>query len=255
MRLEGKVALISGAASGIGAATALAMVRAGARVLLVDINAEAGAALAEQLGSAAAFASCDHTKPADCIAAVQVALKNWQRLDILYNNAGIALTAPFAEIDPVRQEQLLAVDLAGPMHLTRAALPHLREAGRREPAGAVLLFTASGLGLYGRSGMAVYSAAKHGVIGLTRSLAQELGPDNIRVNAICPALTDTPLGQAAAKASGDAQAVWQRVREATPLRRIVQPEDVAAAAVFLSSSEARMISGQALLIDGGVNSH
>ncbi len=251
-RLEQRVALVTGAASGLGEATVRRFFEEGARVIVADINEERGRALVDELGSAAFFVHCDHTRRLDCVRAVDETLNRFGQLDILHNNAGGPFAGSFESVDDETIERVMNVNLIGVFRMTQAALPALRESAASHPAGAVILFTSSLQGLKARPNYSVYTVAKHGIVGLVKSLALELAPANIRVNAVCPTVTETPMlekflpGMAQSKEEARA-----RFRASIPLGRMPEPVDTANALLFLASDEARMITGVALAIDGG----
>lgn len=250
-RLAGKVALITGAASGIGAAAARRFVEEGCRVTIADLDDAAGGALAAELGESCAYVHADHTERAENEAAVAHAEHAFGALDILYNNAGAPFAGPIDTVDDATISRVVDANLVGPFRMTQAALPALRRSAKQGPDGAVILFTASLQAIMARPNFTPYTAAKHGIVGLMRGLALELAPENIRVNAICPGPTETPMLKAflggMAEDLGTAKA---RFRDSIPLGRMPEPVDIANAAVFLASAEARMISGVALPVDG-----
>lgn len=251
-RLQGRVALITGASSGLGRAVARRFAVEGAKVVVADIADEAGRAVAAEIGTAAAFVHCDHTSSEECRQAVAFAVERFGALDILHSNAGGPFTGSFEEVDDELMERVLSVNLTGALKMTRAALPALRASAANNPAGASLLFTSSLQGLKAKPNFSLYTVAKHGIIGLTRSLALELAPHNVRVNAICPTVTETPMLQAFLPGmAGDRDEAMRRFRATIPLARMPEPEDIAAAALFLASDEARVITGVALPVDGG----
>jgi 3-oxoacyl-[acyl-carrier protein] reductase len=251
-RLKDRVAIVTGGASGLGAATARRFVEEGARVAIADIDAERGAALARELGAAGHFVRCDHTDRGQCRAAIAATLARFGALDILHNNAGGPFAGPVETADDATLDRVIGVNLIGGFKMTQEALPALREAGQRRPGGAVILFTSSLQGIKARPNYTVYTASKHGIVGLVKGLALELAPANIRVNAICPTVTETPMlpkflpGMAA-----DMEEARRRFRATIPLGRMPEPVDTGNAAVFLASDEARMITGIALALDGG----
>jgi Dehydrogenases with different specificities (related to short-chain alcohol dehydrogenases) len=249
--LEGKSVVITGAAGGIGAASARFFVQAGARVVLADVDGDRAGTLAQELGDRARALRCDHTNPRDCAGAVSLAVEAWGKLDVLFNNAGTGWTGEFASCDAETFERLMAVNLMGPWRMTQAALPHLLAAAEKNPCGASLLFMSSGLGLHGRPMTSGYTMVKHGIVGLMRSLAQEFGPRNLRVNALCPGIVDTAMARATTGAWGPPEEAIERVRLNTPLRRNATPEAVAATAAFLCSDLASAIHCVALPVDGG----
>lgn len=247
-RLAGRVAVITGAASGIGRASAERFAAEGAAVLLADVQAEEGAAAAGAIrarGGRAEFLRTDVTREAEVQAMVEAAVAHFGRLDILFNNAGVGSFVPFDRLEPAEWDRILAVDLRAVYLGCRAALAHLRRSG-----GGAILNTASQSGLQGQAMNEAYCAAKAGVILLTRSLARELARENIRVNCICPGGTDTALlrGYLGPTASSGAVA---DLGARLPMGRVARPEEVAAAALFLVSADASYVTGVALPVDGG----
>jgi 3-oxoacyl-[acyl-carrier protein] reductase len=251
-RLAGKVALVTGAGSGLGRAVAQRFAAEGARVVITDIDEARGSAVAQDIGKSAAFIRCDHTASEDDARAVAFAIERFGALDIVHNNAGGPFTGPFEHIDDATLERVLRTNLFGVMQMTRAALPYLRESAKRNPAGASVLYTSSLQGLKAKPNFSLYTVAKHGIVGLVRSLALELAPQNIRVNALCPTVVATPMLEAFLPGmANDHDEAMRRFRATIPLARMPEPEDVASAALFLVSDESRMITGVALPVDGG----
>lgn len=251
-RLAGKVALVTGAGSGLGRAVAVRFAAEGASVVVTDVDEARGSAVAKEIGANAAFIRVDHTSSEQDNRAVAFAVETFGGLDIVHNNAGGPFTGPFEDVDDATLERVLRVNLFGVMQMTRAALPHLRASAKRNPAGAALLFTSSLQGLKAKPNFSLYTVAKHGIVGFVRSLALELAPQNIRVNALCPTVVATPMLEAFLPGmAGDHEEAMKRFRATIPLARMPEPEDVAAAALFLVSDEARMITGVALPVDGG----
>jgi NAD(P)-dependent dehydrogenase (short-subunit alcohol dehydrogenase family) len=254
-RLHGKVAVITGGASGMGRATVEKFVAEGARVVIADLQEDKGRALVAELGAAVAtFIATDVCRETDVKAMIGTALESFGRLDCLFNNAGFAgVTGEIQDTDmgePYRR----TVDamLTGPIFGMKHAAPVMRE----QRAG-VIISTASVAGLKAGYGPHVYTAVKSAVINLTRSVAQELGPFNIRVNAICPGGIATPIfaGQLAVRKGGNtdyAAAVKPFLERMQPIARAGEPTDIANAACFLASDEASFISGHALVVDGGL---
>ena len=255
-RLKDRVALITGGASGMGEASVRLFIAEGARVLLADIDADRGQAVAAEFADTCVFAQCDHTKLAENDAAVALAVEQFGKLDILFNNAGI----PFANysIENVNDEilqRIVDVDLIGPYRMTRAAMPALRNGAVSVAGGAAILYTSSLQGIAARPFVSPYTAAKHGVVGMAKSLALELARANIRVNVLCPVATETPmLPQFLPKGLSEERkaGINEQLIKGIPLRRLAQAEDIANAALFLASDEASMITGVALPIDGGI---
>ena len=247
-RLDGKVAVITGAASGIGAGTARRFVAEGAMVIVADMQVEAGQALVDELGDHTRFAVTDVTKEFDVAAAVDLAVAEFGRLDVMFNNAGIVgATGRIAEMSAEAWDNTIAILLRGVFLGTK----HAARVMRPQQSG-VIISTSSTAGILGGLGPHAYTAAKHGVIGLTKSVANELAPDGIRVNAISPGNTVTAM--TAAVVTGDANNVegaTEQIASTSPLGYAGFPEDIAAAAVFLASDEARYISGHTLVVDAG----
>jgi meso-butanediol dehydrogenase/(S,S)-butanediol dehydrogenase/diacetyl reductase len=244
-RLHAKVAVITGAASGIGAAAARRFASEGARLLLCDVNDEAGAALAEELSKAkteVAFRHADVTDMGDVDAVMQQAVDRYGRLDIVFNNAGIGTYGKAPDTDPAVWRQVLAVDLDS-VYYGRAAIPHLRRAG-----GGSIINTGSISGLFGDYGLLAYNAAKGAVVNLTRTIAIDHARENIRANVICPGPIDTAL----TKPLMEAPAVVEQYQSLIPMGRIGQADEVAAVVAFLASDDASYVTGAAIVVDGGV---
>jgi NAD(P)-dependent dehydrogenase (short-subunit alcohol dehydrogenase family) len=254
-RLDGRVAIITGGASGIGAASVRRFAAEGAKVLVADIDEARGAALAKDLGAVADFARCDHTDTAQCEATVRRTLDRFGKLDILFNNAGTPTGGPIGKVTDAELERVIAINLHGPFRMTRAAMPALKDAAKSLKGGASIVFTSSLQGIAARPNLTPYTAAKHGVVGLMRCLALEVGGDNVRVNAICPVATETPMFRQfmPPRVTDEQMAqVRTRVTEQIPLKRMATADDIANAALFLASDEASMITGVALPVDGGM---
>lgn len=255
-RLEGKVAVITGAASGIGEATARLFVAEGARAVLADVDTTRGEAVAASLGDAAVFLRTDVSKEADVRAAVELATARFGTLDVMFNNAGIGGTiGPIAEIPVEEFDATLGVLLRGVFLGIKHAAPILCAKG----SGSIVS-TASVAGL--RAGYAphAYSVAKAGVIQLTRSTAMELGERGVRVNCICPGGIATPMlargyteGMGLEMSDEEAMTmVEQTLGMIQPIRRAGMPADVAHAALWLASDDSAFVSGHALVIDGAL---
>jgi NAD(P)-dependent dehydrogenase (short-subunit alcohol dehydrogenase family) len=254
-RLDNRVALVTGAASGIGAATARRLAADGARVLLTDIQDSAGEALAGQLGDGAAYRHCNVAKEADVAAAVAEAADRWGGLDVVHNNAGfIGVTGPLEETSDQEWNETLAVLLSSVFYGIKHATPALRQRG-----GGSIVNTASVCGLYAGIGSHVYTVAKHGVVGLTRSAALELAEHNIRVNAVCPGYIATGLAAGRPVSEIDDEELQRRLTRARvamaqsqPVARPGEPEDIAAAVAWLASDDSAWVTGTTQIVDGGL---
>lgn len=247
-RLSGKTAIITGGASGIGAATARLFVEEGARVLIADVQSERGELLAAQLGDMAFFCRVDVTREEDIRRAVGEAVKRWNRLDCMYNNAGFGGALGSIQTTTVEEFDLTFDVLLKSVFL---GIKHAAPVMRAQRSGSILS-TASVAGLKTGESPHLYSVAKAAVIHLTRSVALELGEHGIRVNCICPGIVATPLAAGSAKASDAAlEKLASALARSQALGRVGQPEDIARAALFLASDESEWITGHAQVVDGG----
>ena len=241
---EGKVAIITGGASGIGRACAFAIGREGADVAIFDLQAESGQRTADALiaeGKKAAFFKVDVSDDRGVQEAVSHTIAHFGRIDILHNNAGIAVRHPLAEEDERAWEACVNVNLKSVFLCSRHAIPHMLE------RGGSIVNTSSVTGTSGVRNRAVYSATKGALVALTRNMALDYAKYGIRVNCVCPGFTRTPLIEALLR---DPVKV-ERLTSMHPLGRLGEPEDTANAVVFLASDLASWITGQALVIDGG----
>ena len=252
-RLGGKSALITGAASGIGEATARLFVTEGASVVIADVQDDRGRTLAAELGARAAYVHADVSREADVSAAVAETVKRFGRLDCLFNNAGYGgVTGPIEEIAVERFDETLGVLLRGVFLGMKHAAPVMKRQG-----GGTIISTASVAGLRCGYGPHVYSAAKAAVIHLTRSVAMELGEHNIRVNCICPGGIATPifglgLGLSPEKSREIVPLMKGVLEQFQPIPRSGLPEDIAHAALWLAGDDATFVNGEALVVDGGL---
>jgi 2-keto-3-deoxy-L-fuconate dehydrogenase len=246
--LAGKTAIVSGAASGIGAAVSRLFVAEGARVVMVDRDAAGLADTAAQIegsSSTCALVTGDVTDPRTAEGAVSAALDRFRGLHILVNNAGVALTGAITETSPSQWESVFATNVRSAYLLSRQAIPPMSEGG-----GGTIVMVASEAGLVGFPRYAAYSASKAALINLSRSMALDHAPDGIRVNCVCPGSIETPLLRAFYDAQADPQKARLEDQADHPLG-IGQPEDIADAVLFLVSDRSRYVTGHALVVDGG----
>jgi 2-hydroxycyclohexanecarboxyl-CoA dehydrogenase len=242
-------ALVTGAAGGIGAAVARALAAGGFAVAVTDRDepgAERVAAEIQAAGGTAAAFGLDVTDPASITAAVRAAAEHLPPLWALVNNAGWDRLEPFVENDPALWDRLIAVNLRGAFHVTRAVLDGLIERG-----GGRIVNVSSDAGRVGSMGETVYAACKAGLIGFTKSLAREVARHGITVNALCPGPTETALLDEV-RASPRGGKIMDAVRRAVPLGRFGRPDDVAAAAAYFASDGAEYVTGQVLSVSGGL---
>jgi len=241
-RFAGRVAIVTGAASGIGAATARAFAAEGARVVIADVDAERGSAVAREIG--ARFTTVDVADAAAVEALVGETTAGEGGLDVLVSNAFATAVGRVESLDVDGWRRTLDVTLTAVFTGLRAAVPAMRARG-----GGAVVNVASISGLGGDRGLAAYNAAKAGVINLTRTAAMELASSNIRVNAVCPGLVDTPPLRRAFQLMPDRLAVAEA---AIPLRRLARPEEIARVILFLASDDASYVTGSAVVVDGGL---
>ena len=248
-QLEDRCAIITGGASGIGRATAKLFSEHGAALVIADIDSHAGQLLVEELhstGGKAVFVHCDVTVAQDCETAVHAAVSKFSRLDILFNNAGIIRRHNVLETSEEEWDAVLGINTKSVFLMSKYAIPVMAGAG-----GGVIINSGSGWGLKGGSQAASYCASKAAVVNLTRAMAIDHGPQNIRVNCICPGDTDTPmLRDEAAQLSQDLQ---EFLAEASgrPLGRYGDSMEIAQAVLFLASESSSYVTGAALVVDGG----
>lgn len=247
--LEGKRALITGGASGIGRATALLFAREGAAVAVADRDEEGGQETVERIrkeGGRAIFVPCDVTIEADCRRAVQTTVEELGGLDILFNNAGIIRRATVLELSEEDWDRVMAVNIKGIFLMSKYAIPIMAAGG-----GGVIINTASGWGLKGGRHAVAYCASKAAVVNMTRAMALDHGAQNIRVNCVCPGDTDTPMLRDEARQLGEPEERFLAEAASRPLQRVGTPEEVAQAVLFLASDAASFVTGAALVVDGG----
>jgi 3-oxoacyl-[acyl-carrier protein] reductase len=245
LKLLGKIAVITGGALGIGKQTAIAFVKEGAKIVIADFDEEAGRQTVKELietGGDALFVKIDVTDRQQVTAMVETVLKTFNRIDILINNAGITADAFLTKMTEEQWDRVINVNLKGVFNCTQAVIPTMVEQG-----GGRILNASSVVGLYGNTGQTNYAASKAGVIGMTKSLAKELGPKGIRVNAVAPGFIVTEM------TSKVPQKVLDIMEGKTPLKRLGKPEDIAKAYLFLSSPDSDFINGAVLSVDGGLS--
>jgi NAD(P)-dependent dehydrogenase (short-subunit alcohol dehydrogenase family) len=241
------VAFVTGAANGIGRATALAFAREGASVVVADVSVQGNqetARMIEETGGRALAIRCDVTRVEDVKAALDKAIEAFGRLDFAFNNAGVEqATAALADITEEEWDRIISIDLRGVFLCMKYEIPLMLK-----QEGGVIVNTSSGAGVKGFAGGAAYGAAKYGVVGLTKVAALDNAQSNIRVNAVCPGIIDTPMMQ---RFSGGTPEGRERVIAQEPVGRMGKPEEIAAAVVWLCSDAASFVVGHAMVIDGG----
>ncbi|MES2258293.1 MAG: glucose 1-dehydrogenase [Pseudomonadota bacterium] len=251
--LENKTVVVTGAGGGIGRAICQRFMEEGARVAAVDIDADALAALAVQLkdvGAAPMQVKLDITDYDAVVAAMARIKQELGGIDILVNNAGWDLPVEFVDSTPDFWNKVIAINLSGPLNLHHAALPHMIEGG-----GGMVVNIASDAGRVGSSGESVYSACKGGIIAFTKTLARECARHNIRLNAVCPGPTDTPLLQSFFGDGEYGQKLYEGLKRSIPLKRLGRPDDMAGIIAFLASADAAFITGQVISVSGGLTMH
>ena len=254
-RLEGKVAIITGAGSGVGETTARRFAEGGARVACADINREAANAVAASIGKSALAIAVDVTRPDQVQAMVESTVKAFGTVDALYANAGIGGSGSAMDIEFEEWNRMIAINLTGVWLCNKHVLPVMVKAGR----GSIINQSSIG-GLIGVPNVAHYAAAKGGVVALTRQMAVDFGPKGIRVNAVCPATMPTPLVKEVWMTGGSytgKTGTWEEKQVAAaqkyPLRRLGSTEDCASLVVFLASDESTWMTGLAIPLDGGMS--
>jgi len=243
-KLDGKGAIVTGVGSGLGRAIARELAREGARVLGCDVEDAAGEETMARIGS---YRHADVSREADVQALVAAAVEAFGRLDVMVNNAAVQIERELVETTEDDLDRILAVNLKGVFFGCKHAVLAMRESG-----GGAIVNVASILALVGDGILAAYCAAKGGVLGITRATAVQYGGDGVRCNAVCPGDIDTPLVQAYFDAAPDPAAKRAEVAAEYPLGRIAQPDEIARAVVFLASDDSAFMSGQPLVVDGGL---
>jgi 3(or 17)beta-hydroxysteroid dehydrogenase len=248
-RVEGKVALITGAASGLGAATARMLVREGAQVALTDLNEEAGQALAKELGMAARFWRLDVTQEEDWSSVVDAVLVTFGRLDVVVNNAGIGIAKDVEALSLKEWRLVNAVNLDGVFLGCKHGIRGMRQCGAK---GSIINMS-SVAGLVGAAALPAYCASKGGVRLLTKSVALHCAKQGygIRCNSVHPVFVDTPMVDSLAGLTGDVAKGKERMAKGIPIGRLGEPDEVAYAVLYLASDESRLMTGSEFVLDGG----
>ncbi|MFJ7980047.1 3-oxoacyl-ACP reductase FabG [Lysinibacillus xylanilyticus] len=241
MRLNNKVAIITGAANGIGYAAAERFIEEGAFVVIADFNEEAGVSAAEQLGDQALFVQVNVADRESVKKLVATVIEREGRVDILVNNAGITRDAMLTKMTEDQFQQVLDVNLTGVFHCTQEVIPHMVAAG-----GGKIINTSSVSGVYGNVGQTNYAATKAAIVGMTKTWAKELGRKGINVNAVAPGFTETDMVKKMP------ENVLAQMRSVVPLQRLGTPRDIANAYLFLASDEASYVHGHTLHVDGAI---
>ena len=249
MNFDGKVAVVTGGGSGIGKEVALRLSRLGAKLVIVDINEEAGESVAAEIKGAGGDALAVKTDICDydqVVKMAEAANERFGKIDVLVNNAAWDRIQPFMDTTPDLWYRLLDINLKGTIHVSRAVLDFMI----KQETGGSIVNVASDAAKVGSSGEAVYSAAKGGVMSFTKSIAREVARYKIRVNCICPGPTDTPL---LAEITETMPKIVDAIKKAVPMRALGKPEEQANAIIWIASDDASYITGQALSVNGGLN--
>ena len=242
-RLKDKTAVITGSGKGLGEAMALLFSREGAKIVVFDIDEPAGGGTVEQIqqqGGEAIFVHGDVSNPDDAVRLINTAVDAYGRVDVLVNNAGVHVDRTVADTTEEEWDQILGVNLKGVFLCSKAAIPQMRRQG-----GGNIICISSISGLIGQLNQAAYNASKHGIIGLVRCMAYDHALENIRANAICPGVMNTPL---VASVPEEHIAPY---RKTSLLERFAEPSEIANAALFLASDESSYVTGSAMVVDGG----
>jgi NAD(P)-dependent dehydrogenase (short-subunit alcohol dehydrogenase family) len=250
MRLAGKVAIVTGAASGIGLASAFTFAREGARVVIVDVNRDGGERAVQKIvaeGGEAVFECADISREAVVSRIVADTLARWKRIDILFNNAGVVLVKPLEETAEAEWDRLMAINVKAAFLAIKHVVPHMRRAG-----GGVILNTGSIGSFVGQLNTPAYIASKGAIALLTKSLALDYARDGIRVNCLCPGITDTPMLREHLGDGPEGEAKIRSRLSRVPLGALLKPEELARAALYLVSDDSAGITGITHIVDGGL---
>src|SRR5579875_295004 len=248
-RLAGKVALVTGGSLGIGAAIVQLFAQEGAKVAFCARRQDVGRQLESRLaaeGLSVSFWPCDVAVEAEVQGLIECTVERYGRLDIVVNNAGISVSARLEAMSLEEWHRVVENNLTSMFLVCKHAIPYLRRSG----AGSIINL-GSTYGVVGAPGSAVYAVTKAAAISLSRTLAAELAPDRIRVNALCPGATDTPLHRRWRASQPDPEAAWRALVDRHPMGRLATPEEVAMGALYLASDESSFVTGHALMVDGG----
>ena len=247
--LKNKVAMITGGASGIGSATSELFAEEGARVAILDINKVDGESIVTRLkekGADSVFIACDVTKSNQCKNAVDEIVKSFGKIDILFNNVGIIRRANVVELDEEDWDRVMSINVKSIFLMSKYVIPIMEESG-----GGSIINTGSGWGVKGGGRAVGYCASKGAVVNMTRAMAIDHGPKNIRVNCVCPGDTDTPMLRVEANQLGQDTNLFLAESASRPLGRYAQPREIAQVVLFLASDRASFVTGSIYVVDGG----
>lgn len=250
MRLKDKVSVITGAGAGIGKATALRFAQEGAKVVVADVDDKAGEEVVRQIkqaGKEAIFIHTDVSRSEDCRLLMEKTCQTFERIDILVNNAGIYVKGDVASTTEEDWKRILSVNVEGIFYCSRHAVPYMVKAG-----GGSIVNVGSEAGLVGIKNQLAYNVSKAAAIMMAKSMAIDHASQNIRVNAVCPGTTETPLVKAAIEQSPDPAEARKALESCRPANRLGRPEEIASAILFMASDEPGYATGSSLVIDGGM---
>jgi len=251
-RLDDKVVIITGAARGQGEVAAETFAREGAKLVLSDVlpEGERVAAKIASQGKQAVFVPTDVSQEADANRLAEKCISTYGRIDVLYNNAGIILGKLFQETTLEEWERILRIDLTGPFLVSKAVVHHMI----KQQSGSIINISSVG-GIVGYPAMAAYGAAKGGLVNLTRCMAVDLAPYNIRVNVICPGAIDTPMPRKYIESMENKEAVWKQIGDMHLIKRFGTSQEVVNLALYLASDEASFMTGAMIPVDGGLSAY